>query len=152
MASNPTTPPSILVDSSVLFAAAVSSKGFARDLVLGAASDRYRLVVSEYVLTETERNLATKSPTALPGFRVLIATGLFRVVDPTATQVRRLHSIVVAKDAAIVAAAVAAKAAFIASYDRKHLLSQASVIQAQTGIRVDTPDNILHPILTTGNG
>jgi predicted nucleic acid-binding protein len=49
----------------------------------------------------------------------------------------------VAKDAPIVASALTARADYLVSYDRKHILSQAAQIQADFGLIVTTPDQIL---------
>jgi predicted nucleic acid-binding protein len=50
---------------------------------------------------------------------------------------------IAAKDAPIVAAALAAQADYLASYDRKHLLSQAAQIQSSFHLTVTTPDRII---------
>ena len=44
------------------------------------------------------------------------------------------------KDAAIVAGAIAARAAYLVSYDRRHLLSQAEVIHRLYELAVVTPE------------
>ena len=67
MASNPLPNPTrIFIDASVLFAAALSKTGFARDLILVGAREELTLVLSAFVIEETRRNLATKAPHALP--------------------------------------------------------------------------------------
>ncbi len=52
------TPPRrrVFIDSSVLFAAAYSVTGSAHDLVLAAIQGRITIVLSDYVLAETEGN------------------------------------------------------------------------------------------------
>jgi len=52
-------------------------------------------------------------------------------------------AVVVAKDAPIIAAARAAKAPFVATYDRKDLLSKRREIPDAFGITVAKPDEIL---------
>jgi predicted nucleic acid-binding protein len=47
------------------------------------------------------------------------------------------------KDAPIIAAARAAQASFVATYDRKDLLSSRQEILAAFGVTVATPDEIL---------
>ena len=54
----------VFIDSSVLFAAALSAKGSARDLTLRSTQGDYALYVSPLVLEEVERNLARKAPVA----------------------------------------------------------------------------------------
>ena len=53
---------------------------------------------------------------------------------------------IVLKDAPIVAGAVHARAKFLATYDRKYLLTQASLIQDRFGITVGTPEALLAAI------
>jgi predicted nucleic acid-binding protein len=147
MASTPTSsPPRVFIDSSVRFAASLSGTGFARDLLVAAGQGRIALAVSKLVLQETERNLPAKAPQALPFFAQFEAAGLAETVDPPADLVREAARIVAVKDAPIVAGAVHAKAAYLASYDRKHLLAQAALIQARYGIVVATPDAVLQAI------
>jgi predicted nucleic acid-binding protein len=139
----PTGPPRVFIDSSVLFAAALSSTGSARELIITAARGQIDLVFSRFVLDETERNLAAKAPRALPFFHTLRRLGIARTVDPSASLVRRVAKVVVTKDAPIVAGAINASAPFLASYDRKHLHAQAALIRARFGIDVAVPDDIL---------
>ena len=54
----------IFVDSSVLFAAALSRSGSARDLLLKGIEGEFKLVASEYVLIETGRPILKKVPQA----------------------------------------------------------------------------------------
>jgi len=52
----------IFIDSSVLFTAANSAKGHSRDLMLISAAGKLTLVLSDFVLEETRRNLALTQP------------------------------------------------------------------------------------------
>jgi predicted nucleic acid-binding protein len=134
---------SVFIDSSVLFAAALSSHGSARDLLIAATRDDVDLFVSSFVLVETERNLARKAPRALPAFRAFRDSGLLRVIDPSQADVQHIALTIEPKDAPIVAAAISTKALYLASYDRKHLLAVADLIRSQYGILVATPDELL---------
>jgi predicted nucleic acid-binding protein len=69
----------------------------------------FKLVVSRQVLDECERNLRKKLPAALPLFAELLAAiNLDIIADPPAAEVARWVSIIEAKDAPILAAAVQA--------------------------------------------
>jgi hypothetical protein len=68
------------------------------------------------------------------------------MVEPDPELVRLVAQIIVLKDAPIVAGAIKANALYLASYDRKHLLSQAALIKDQFGVLVDAPDNVLATI------
>ena len=134
---------SVFIDASVLFAATLSERGRAHDLVLAGARDEVVLVVSAFVVFETRRNLAKKAPRALPDIDALLALAPVLTVDPPPSLVRRVAAEIALKDAPIVAGALHASARFLATYDRKHLLSHAVSIDAKFGIVVSTPNEIL---------
>ena len=142
MASNP---PNVFLDASVLFAATLSATGSARDLINCGFRDEYELILSSDVIEECERNLAAKAPAALPRLTAFV-TLLVHRAEPSEADVQRAAAVVVAKDAPVVAGAVAAQAQFLATYDRKHLLSKRQAILAAFGITVATPDEILRQL------
>jgi predicted nucleic acid-binding protein len=133
----------IFLDSSAVIAAAISSSGSALDLINLGLDGQVERVVSSLVLTESERNIARKAARAFSVYRLISDALQRRVVDPTPDLVRLVARFVEPKDAAIVAAALAAEAPFLASYDRKHLLGQASAIQTAFHITVATPAQII---------
>jgi predicted nucleic acid-binding protein len=144
MASNPLPNPTrIFIDASVLFAAALSDTGFARDLILAGSRGELSLVLSAFVIEETRRNLGAKAPRALPFLETFLALDLMQVVDPPAVLVQQVGADIALKDAPIVAGAVHAAVEFLATYDRKHLLAQAALIRDRFGITVGTPEAIL---------
>jgi len=134
--------PSVFLDSSALIAAAISSRGSARDLINHGLQGTCTLVISSDVIEECERNLTAKAPRALPLFAAFVAL-LSHRVEPTKAAVHTVAETIEAKDAPIVAAAIAAKASFLATYDRKHLLAKSAEIGERFGITVATPDEIL---------
>ncbi len=87
-------------------------------------------------------NLERKAPHTLPLFEKFLANISDRA-EPTAEAVREIAKSIEPKDAPIVAAAIAAKATHLASYDRRHLLMKADAISERYGITVATPDAIL---------
>ena len=136
-------PASVFLDSSVLFAATLSESGSARQLVLAGLRAERHLALSTLVLTETQRNIARKVPDQLTAFARLRLLLEPLVSDPPDELVRQVAAHIEAKDAPIVAAAPAAGAVYLATYDRRHLLSQASRIGATYGLIVTTPDQII---------
>lgn len=133
----------VFVDSSVLFAAALSAKGSARELILHAIKGEFSLYISPLVLEEVKRNLTRKAPAALPAFDSF--RNLFtHIVDPATPLVRRVAEVVEVKDAPIVAAAMTAAVDYLASYDQKHLLKQKDIILTTFGVVVVTPDEVLN--------
>ena len=66
------------------------------------------------------------------------------IVEPSRTQVLRAAKVVDVKDAPIVAGAVRARATYLATYDRRHLLTKRAEIEAAFGIRTATPDGVMN--------
>ena len=139
----PFSPPLVFVDSSVVIAAAVSSRGRARELMQFGAIGRIDLAVSDLVIAEARRNLDKKAPHAISVFDQFIEFGRLTLSKPTSALIVDVAKVVAGKDAPIVAGAITAGARLIASYDRKHLLSRASEIWEAFQIQVATPDSIL---------
>ena len=135
--------PSVFIDSSVLFSAALSPKGSANDLIHAGIHGEIDLVISSFVLAETERNLSAKAARGLGGFHAFRDSGVLRVTEPTRALVLHVAQHIEPKDAAIVAGALAAGALILASYDQKHLLAHAPTILERFGISVMTPANAL---------
>lgn len=139
----PFPPTRVFIDASVLFAASLSKTGFARDLIVAGIRGDIVLVLSHIVIEETRRNLAAKVPRAVPFFDTVLALEFLLIIDPPATLVRQTAAHIVLKDAPIVAGAIHAQAEFLVTYDRKHLLTQAGLIQAKFGVIVTTPETVL---------
>lgn len=99
--------------------------------------------MSELVLVETERNLARKAPRALAAFDIFREMLAQQIVYPSKELVEDCLLVVASKDAPIVAGARAAEAAWIVSYDQKHLLNQHERIRECFGILVATPEEYL---------
>lgn len=130
------------VDASVLFAAAHSTTGAAHELMLWAARGELRLTVSDVVLQEVHRNLALKSPKALPGFELLLFAVPFETVQVTSEEIALAAAYTELKDAPIVAAALKCRADYLLSFDRAHLVDQPAVA-AGSGLRIILPSALL---------
>ena len=117
--------------------------GSARDLLLASIQGRVALVLSEYVIDETERNVLKRAPHVHPDFIHLRDDLTYLLSDPSDALIVDTARIVVAKDAPIIAAARAANATMVATYDRRHLLSKREEILAAFGVTVATPNEIL---------
>ena len=135
-------PNKVLIDSSILIAAAISERGAARDLLRRGFRGDLDLSLSSIVLEESERNLRLKAPEALAAFCAFREMLAVHVIDPPANLVSSVARIVELKDSPIVAAAVEAGAAYLATYDRKHLLRLKQEIEAHFTVIVVTPDEI----------
>lgn len=111
----------IFIDSSVLFTAANSAKGHSRDLMLISAARKLTLVLSDFVLEETRRNLAlTQSGSTV--LERIIREARIEIVSVTGQQVMDAMKWIVPKDAPILAAAKDAKVDMLVSLDKKHIL------------------------------
>jgi len=96
----------VFLDTSALIAGVVSASGAAREVLRLGEARVIDLVVSRQVLTEGDRNIATKLPTVLADYRMLLEhLGLQIVEDPSAQGVREAARVIHHKDAPILAAA-----------------------------------------------
>lgn len=137
----------VFVDTSALFSA-VHAVGSARDLVDEAADAEVELIISSYVLTEVTRNLAAKSARGLERLNIILASGTLVMIEPDDGTTERVARLVEPKDAPIVAAAMAARAPIVATYDQRHLVSQAALIRSAFGVEVLTPTEVLRRLAT----
>jgi predicted nucleic acid-binding protein len=133
----------VFLDSSVFFAATYSPRGSARDLLLATIQGRVALVLSAYVIDETERNVLKRAPHVHPDFLRLRDNLIYLLSQPSDALIVDTARVVVEKDAPIIAGAVAANATLVATYDRRHLLSKREEIFAAFGVTVATPGEIL---------
>jgi len=143
MASTLKLPAKVFVDSSVLIAAAISLRGSARELLNAGILGRCHLFASRLVLAESEHNISRKAPAALAMFELFEEALAPTIVRPSKERVLEVACVVELKDAPIVAGAMEAEAAYLATYDKQHLLNVAEQIQDAFGIIVLTPSAIL---------
>ncbi len=142
----------VFVDSSVLMAAAISATGFARDLIVAGQLKYLTLVLSAVVVEETERNLRRKAPAAIPAFEFFLTQVPFITTEASRALVQRVAKVVELRDAAIVAGAMSGRAQYLATYDRRHLLSQTGIIRDAFGVEVVTPDMLVGRMNTEAQG
>ena len=126
----------VFIDSSVLFSAAYSSKGHASDLIIMAARNEIRLVISSLVMEETRRNLADFAPEVLPALDQVFDAIDFEIINPSKADVIDAAKIVAVKDAAILAAVKVAQVYMFVTLDKKHLLDRPEL-----EIYANTPDS-----------
>lgn len=133
----------VFIDSSVLMAAAISPTGAARDLINQGFTQQLNLYISPDVVEETKRNLKLKAPHGLDYFYKFYKSFAFTLIKPTKRQILKAAKLIEGKDAPIVAGAIVAKADYLVSYDRKHLLERKKEIEANFKFKVITPDEIM---------
>jgi len=134
----------LFLDSSALFAGVVSPTGAARALLVLGEIGRITLVISEQVITETERALARKAPQALPFYQEAIQASHIQIVtNPSAAEVaRHRHLISHAADVPIVLAAMQAQVDFLVTLNRRHFIDDPGVA-LKSGLRIGTPGDAL---------
>jgi predicted nucleic acid-binding protein len=134
----------IFADSSLLIAGCGSRSGASRAVLTMAEIGLFKLVISEQVLEECDRNLRKKLPTALPIFTQLIATINPEIQpDPSLEESSRWAAIIEAKDTPILAAAVVANVDRLLSLNTKDFTAE---VAAQSGLIIQTPAGFVREI------
>ncbi len=135
----------VFVDTNVFFSACYSQTGASFEIFRLALSGVIGLVTSEYVLEETRRNLAKKSPQALASFLSFLELINFETANASREEVLEAAEYTELKDAPVVAAARQAAVDYLVTLDRRHLLNQPHVEQ-QSGLRIVLPETLLEII------
>ncbi len=114
--------PRIFIDSDVLFAgsASPSEQGASMVLLRMAEITLIDAVVSQQVLTEVERNLTVKIPSALPKFHYLVSRCITIVPSPSASIINTYNGLADSKDLPILVAAIQAKAPWLVTFNIRH--------------------------------
>lgn len=127
----------IFADSSVLIAGCGSRTGASRAVLTMAEIGLFKLVVSEQVVEECDRNIRKKIPMAMPIFAELLATINAEIQpDPSLEESSRWAAIIEAKDTPILAAAVLANVDRILSLNTKDFTAE---VATQSGLSIQTP-------------
>ena len=134
----------IFLDSSALIAGVISAAGAARVLLVMSEKGDIDLLISDHVITETERSLMKKVPHALPDYRETLKDANIRVVrNPSMKEIQEnLHLIADENDVPILLAAIKAKVDYLATHNRKHFLDDPKVAE-QVGFKIGTPGDVL---------
>jgi uncharacterized protein len=107
----------IFLDANVLFTAAHNPHGKAAILIQLATTNAFKLFTSAYAREEAERNISSKYPGSLSGFKHLLKS---ITVVPVTNPPADYPEILPAKDAPIFAAAVYCRATHLLTGDIKH--------------------------------
>ena len=136
--------PELFFDSSALFAGVASSTGAGRALLQLGEARAVAITVSEQVVTETERSLARRAPTALPFFRQARSACHMRIVKgPAPAEVLAARSFIAHEaDVPILVAAMKVKTGFLVTLNRRHFIEDPLVAQ-RSGLRIGTPGDAL---------
>lgn len=119
----------LFIDSSALFAAIYSTKGYAHDLILMGIDQKVTLVISSFVMEETRRNLAGSAPETLPALERVFELVPFEIANPPKEMIMHAAGQTVLKDAPILAAAKSASVDILVTLDKRHLLGRPELEQ-----------------------
>ncbi|MBS1249269.1 MAG: hypothetical protein MAG431_00845 [Chloroflexi bacterium] len=136
--------PTVFVDANVIIAGSVSREGASR-VVLGQAEyGMIKLVVTRQILLETERNIRLKFPKILPILTELLSyTDLQILDDPEPGQYERWLSIIEAKDAPILEAAVQFDPDYLLTLNSKDFTPE---VAHATGLVIQSPGEFVQHI------
>lgn len=109
----------LFLDANVIFAAAISPEGRAQALFALAEAGYGTMLTSSFAAEEARRNVERKYPNALPRLEDLLSRCQLVPEGPPA-RIVWAHDLLPAKDAPILAAAVAAGAELLVTGDRAH--------------------------------
>lgn len=138
--------PRLFLDSSAIIAGLVSRTGASHAILTLAELGLIRLVGCPYILKEVERNLAKKVPEFLPAYRRLIVNLNWQMVeDPVAEDVSAWLDLVQAKDAPVLAAAVAAAPHRFITLDTGHFINPPEMAK-RSGLVICTPGDFLQEV------
>lgn len=128
----------IFMDSSVIFSAAYSPHGHARDLLKAAMRGDLEIVMSPTVVEETRRNLFESAPETLRYLGLVLANLSPEMVRPTKAEVLAASELTAMKDAPIIAAAKRAGVEMLVTLDKKHMLGRPDLARF-VGADIVTP-------------
>ena len=134
----------VFFDSSALIAGVISSTGAARVLLVMSENSEIDLIISDQVITETERSLTKKIPQALTNYRETLKDANIKVIrNPSIEEVKEnLHLIADEDDVPILLAAIKEKVDYRATHNRKHFLNDPKVAE-RAGFKIGTPGDVL---------
>ena len=136
--------PHIFLDSSALIAGVISETGAAHALLELAEEEYIDITISEFVILESERSIAIKSPQNILHLREVIVESLLNIIrDPSPKEIRdNLYLIGDPNDVPILLSAMKAKVDFLATHNRKHFLDDPKVSE-NSGLKIGTPGDTL---------
>lgn len=139
--------PRVFLDANILFSAAYRGDSRLRVLFELATTGRVRLATSRFAQEEARRNLAAKRPAALADLDSLLAE--VETVREGGPSEVAAASMLPAKDAPILAAAIAARCDWLITGDAQHFGSLFG--RRVGGVRVDTAAEALRALLAIGS-
>ncbi|WP_324664294.1 putative toxin-antitoxin system toxin component, PIN family [Dehalococcoides mccartyi] len=139
----------IFLDTNVIFSGLYSSQGAPGVILKYFVEGRISIVVSQQILEEVIRTIKDKLPEALPALKKFLVNAPPEVGgDPSPESIQRWAKEIHPADAAILAAAIAAKPDYFITGDNDFLGNH--IIMEKAGINIMTPAQFLK-LLEPGN-
>jgi predicted nucleic acid-binding protein len=135
----------VFLDASVLFSAAYVDRGHSSRLLDIARKGGCMLLASAYALAEARRNLGAKAPAALARLEELVPLVEIALDPPPDLVAQAEAQGLPAKDAPILAAAIATGAGLLVTGDRRHF--GALLGRTPDGVRVLSLEDGLEVVL-----
>lgn len=134
----------VFLDANVYFAWSASPTGGSALVLQFILKGRVEAIASRLVLREAERNLRRKRPPKdLKAFHQFLKHAKLRVIrTPPETAWKPYEGVIHPKDVPVLAAAVASKAAYLITLDRRHFLTR-TVIEKVPDLTILTPGDFL---------
>lgn len=134
----------VFLDANVIFSAAYSTTGGSAYIFQLAKKDRLTLCSSRLAIKETERNLRTKADTQrVLNFYDLLNEIPIKLIDVNSAKAKEKFSDLVGeKDSLILASAIASKADFFLTLDKKHFLNEKA-LKANLPIKIVNPSQFI---------
>ena len=141
----------VFLDANVYFAGSASPTGGSALVLQFILKGRVEATASRLVLREAERNLRRKRPPKdLKAFHQFLKHAKLRVIHtPPETVRKRYESVIHPKDVPVLAAAVASKAAYLITLDRRHFMAK-TMSGKVPGLVILTPGDFLHKLVRQG--
>jgi len=139
----------VFLDTNVIFSGLYSSHGAPGAILRHFVEGHIRVVVSQQVLEEVIRTVKDKLPETLPALKRLLVNAPPEVgSDPSSEAIHQWTKELHPADAAILAAAIAAKPDYFVTGDNHFLGNQA--IKETAGLNIVTPAQFMK-LLEPGN-
>ena len=141
----------VFLDANVYFAGSASPTGGSALVLQLILKGRIEVTASRLVLREAERNLRRKRPSKdLKAFHQFLKHAKLRVIPtPPETAWKPYEGAIHPKDVPVLAAAVASKAAYLVTLDRRHFLTK-TVSDKVPGLVILTPGDFLRELVRQG--
>jgi len=143
--------PRVFLDSNVIFSGLYSSRGAPAVILESFIEGQLVVVISQQVLDEVIRTIKEKLPEALPALRKLLLNAPPEILkDPAFEEAKHWSGLLDISDAAILAAAVAAKPDYLVTGDR-HFTDNPEIAE-RAGLRILTPAQFMKAWTKGGEG